>query len=55
MKLSSTLVASLRKVNFVTATPIQEEAIPAILNKVDVVARAKNGTGKTGAFVIPML
>lgn len=36
-------------------SPIQEEAIPMILAKKNVVARAKNGTGKTGSFVIPVL
>lgn len=36
-------------------SPIQEEAIPVALAGKQVLARAKNGTGKTGAFVIPML
>lgn len=36
-------------------SPIQEEAIPLILKGKDVLARAKNGTGKTASFVIPML
>lgn len=49
------LVTSLRQINFIEATPIQEKAIPIILNDCDLVARAKNGTGKTGAFSIPML
>ena len=35
-------------------SPIQEEAIPQILAKKNIIARAKNGTGKTGSFVIPM-
>ncbi|CAE8624939.1 unnamed protein product, partial [Polarella glacialis] len=36
-------------------SPIQEESIPVALAGKSVLARAKNGTGKTGAFVIPLL
>lgn len=36
-------------------SPIQEESIPKALLGVDVLARAKNGTGKTGAYSIPVL
>lgn len=36
-------------------SPIQEEAIPLALLGYDIVARAKNGTGKTGAYTIPLL
>ena len=36
-------------------SPIQEVAIPVALAGRDILARAKNGTGKTGAFVIPAL
>ena len=36
-------------------SPIQEESIPKILEGKDIIARAKNGTGKTAAFVIPVL
>jgi superfamily II DNA/RNA helicase len=40
---------------FEKPSPIQEEAIPIILVGRDVLARAKNGTGKTAAFIIPCL
>jgi len=40
---------------FEKPSPIQEEAIPIALAGRDILARAKNGTGKTGAFVIPTL
>lgn len=40
---------------FEKPSPIQEEAIPAILAGKNVLARAKNGTGKTAAFIIPCL
>ncbi|KAI0506508.1 DEAD-domain-containing protein [Xylaria bambusicola] len=36
-------------------SPIQEEAIPVALTGRDILARAKNGTGKTAAFVVPTL
>lgn len=40
---------------FEKPSPIQEEAIPVALTGQDILARAKNGTGKTAAFVIPAL
>lgn len=40
---------------FEKPSPIQEEAIPLALVGKDILARAKNGTGKTGAFLIPTL
>eukprot|EP00702_Spironucleus_salmonicida_P004789 EST46080.1 ATP-dependent RNA helicase DHH1 [Spironucleus salmonicida] len=55
LNLKPYLVTSLQAVNFITATPIQEKTIPIALTLVDIVARAKNGTGKTGAFLIPIL
>ena len=36
-------------------SPVQEEVIPVALRKNDIIARAKNGTGKTASFVIPIL
>jgi ATP-dependent RNA helicase DDX6/DHH1 len=43
------------KMGFEKPSPIQEESIPIALANRDVLARAKNGTGKTGAFLIPVL
>ncbi len=40
---------------FENATPIQEQAIPALLNGQDVLACAQTGTGKTAAFLLPIL
>ena len=40
---------------FERPTPIQEATIPVVLAGRDVLARAKNGTGKTAAFTIPLL
>ena len=36
-------------------SPIQEASIPIALSGRDILARAKNGTGKTGAYAIPIL
>lgn len=41
--------------NFKKATPVQEQAIPVILDKKDVIACAQTGTGKTAAFLLPLL
>ena len=43
------------EMGFERPSPIQEEAIPLILLGSDILARAKNGTGKTASFVIPVL
>ena len=41
--------------NFTEATPVQAETIPVILAKRDVIACAQTGTGKTAAFILPLL
>lgn len=46
---------SLRNEGITEATPIQEGAIPAILQGSDVICQAQTGTGKTLAFLLPML
>lgn len=40
---------------YLVPTPVQEESIPMIMARKSIIARAKNGTGKTGAFLIPLL
>lgn len=40
---------------YTKATPIQEQAIPLILNKKDLIACAQTGTGKTAAYILPIL
>ncbi|KAF9051798.1 P-loop containing nucleoside triphosphate hydrolase protein [Panaeolus papilionaceus] len=55
MKLQRELLMGIFEAGFEKPSPIQEEAIPIALTHRDVLARAKNGTGKTAAFVIPSL
>ena len=53
--LSSHILKALEQQNFSKAYPIQEQAIPAILNKRDVLGIAKTGSGKTASYVLPIL
>ena len=55
LNLSDPITRSLRDEGYEKPTPIQAEVIPAILNKSDVMAAAQTGTGKTAAFVLPIL
>ena len=55
LRLESTLVESLAKINFKTPTPIQAKAIPVALEGKDILGTAQTGTGKTGAFGIPLV
>ncbi|KAF5350182.1 hypothetical protein D9757_013076 [Collybiopsis confluens] len=55
MALSRSLLMGIFEAGFEKPSPIQEQAIPAALERRDILARAKNGTGKTAAFVIPLL
>jgi len=55
MKLSDERLAAIEALGWETPTPIQVQAIPAGLNRTDVVGIAQTGTGKTGAFMIPAL
>lgn len=55
LKLDKILVANLEKQKLSSLTPIQEIAIPAILEGRDCLAIAPTGTGKTEAFVIPII
>ena len=55
LKLSESIQAGLRDVNFTEPTAIQEKSIPPILEGKDLIGTAQTGTGKTGAFVIPLM
>lgn len=52
---SASIVNKLRSHGVATATPIQEKAIPFIMGGKDVIAQAQTGTGKTFAFILPIL
>jgi ATP-dependent RNA helicase RhlE len=49
------IAAGIKTCNYETPTPIQEKAIPAILEGRDIMGLAQTGTGKTAAFVLPIL
>lgn len=53
--LKNELLMGIFEKGFEKPSPVQEEAIPIILAGKDLLARAKNGTGKTAAFIIPCL
>src|SRR3954463_16385647 len=55
LSLSPLVKANLAKHGFVTPTPVQAEAIPAGLAGRDLIATAQTGTGKTLAFVLPIV
>ncbi len=55
MPLKPELIESLKRSGFVTATEVQAAAIPELLQGKNVIARAKTGTGKTAAFIIPIM
>ena len=54
MGLEPRLVETLKRHNFVNPTEVQENTIPVALEGKDVIVRAKTGTGKTLAFLIPI-
>jgi len=51
----SRLLEGIKVNSFETATPIQEQTIPAILAGKDILASAQTGTGKTAAFLLPVI
>jgi superfamily II DNA/RNA helicase len=55
LNLSDSLLAGLRDVQFTDTTPVQEKSIPIVTSGRDLIATAQTGTGKTGAFVIPIM
>src|SRR5579883_3277439 len=55
LNLPTSLRQSLMSLNFTTPTPIQAAAIPHALEGKDILGTAQTGTGKTGAFGIPLI
>ncbi len=55
MGFSINILRGIKRKGYQLPTPIQRRAMPAILAGVDVVGMARTGSGKTAAFVLPML
>jgi len=53
--LKDTMVQALRRLGYKSPTPIQEEVIPKALKGENIIAKAETGSGKTHAFLIPII
>lgn len=53
--LDKNIIKSLNNLNYKEPSKVQEEVIPKLLNKTDVIVKSKTGSGKTASFAIPML
>ena len=53
--LSADVLAAVEEMGYTTPTPVQEQTIPLVLENKDVVGAAQTGTGKTAAFVLPIM
>jgi len=54
-KLDDSLMEGLYSMGYKQATPIQQQAIPVILQKKDIIGCAQTGTGKTAAYLLPII
>lgn len=55
LSLDNRLIEGIEAIGFEEATPVQEQAIPEILSGKDIIASAQTGTGKTAAFLLPVI
>ncbi len=55
LQLAPEILKALTEAGYTTPTPIQAQAIPAVLDNQDLMAGAQTGTGKTAAFALPLL
>ena len=55
LNLSNALLKALGDLEFVNPTPIQEKAFPVVMSGKDVIGIAQTGTGKTLAYLLPIL
>ncbi len=53
--LSSKTLSAVRDMGYTSPTPIQKEAVPVVLSGRDVIGTAQTGTGKTAAFLLPLI
>ncbi len=53
--LDASILSAVKEMGYKTPTPIQQQAIPLVLAGRDLMAQAQTGTGKTAAFVLPLL
>ena len=55
LNLDDTLLKAVKEQGYTTPTPIQQQAIPVVLEGRDILAAAQTGTGKTAGFTLPLL
>ena len=55
LQLAPAILKAVREQGYDTPTPIQAQAIPAVLEGHDLLAGAQTGTGKTAAFALPIV
>ncbi|MEG0837870.1 MAG: DEAD/DEAH box helicase [Akkermansia sp.] len=53
--LSEAVLKAVEECGYQTPTPIQEQAIPKVLDGIDIIGASQTGTGKTAAFALPLL
>lgn len=55
LALSPAILKAIEEIGYVKPSPIQAEAIPVVLSGKDIIGQAQTGTGKTAAFMLPIL
>ncbi len=55
LRVSRNILSAVKEMGFTKPTPIQEQAVPLLMQGSDIIGQAQTGTGKTAAFAIPIL